>query len=68
MLAEFNEGRSKTLYCIAATMLEIEELENVLKKAKEKSIGLDQEKKAEVMHSLLDDVAKNKHYFLKLRK
>ena len=30
ILAEFNEGRSKTLYCVAATVLEIGELESVL--------------------------------------
>ncbi len=68
ILAEFNEGRSKTLYCIAATLLEIDELENVLKRAREKSSGFDSDKKAEVMHSLLNEIAEKKHYFLKLRK
>jgi hypothetical protein len=34
MLQEFNEGRSKTLYCIASTVLEIEELEHALREVK----------------------------------
>jgi hypothetical protein len=68
MLSEFNEGRSKTFYCIAATMLEIGELESVLDEARAKSTGLDLKAKAEVMHSLLDKIAENKGYLLKLRK
>jgi hypothetical protein len=68
MLSEFNDGRSKTFYCVAATMLEIDELEFALKQAREKSMGLDPKQKAEAMHSLLDKVAESKHYLLKLRK
>lgn len=68
MLTEFNEGRSKTFYCIAATMLDIAELESVLKEAREKSVGLDLKAKSEVMHSLLDKIAENRNYSLKLRK
>jgi hypothetical protein len=68
MLLEFNEGRSKTLYCIAATMLEIGELENVLEEARAKSKDLDPKAKSEVMHSLLEEIAGKKKYVLKLRK
>ena len=68
ILMEFNEGRSKTLYCIAATVLEIDELESVLEKARAKSKGLDIKAKSEVMHSILNEIAENKNYSLKLRK
>jgi hypothetical protein len=68
MLAEFNEGRSKTLYCIAATVLEIGELETVLNEARAKAKGLDLKEKSEIMHSLLDEVANKNNYLLKLRK
>lgn len=68
ILAEFNEGRSKTLYCIAATLLEIDELESVLEKARAKSKGLEIRAKSGIMHSLLNDIAKEKNYLLKLRK
>jgi hypothetical protein len=68
MLTEFNEGRSKTLYCVAATILEIGELERVLDEARAKSKELDLKEKSEVMHSLLNEIANNKNYLLKLRK
>ncbi len=68
MLQEFNEGRSKSYYCIAATVLEIEELEEALTKAKEDSIGLEIKSKSKVLHSILDEIAKRKNYYLKLRK
>jgi phage-related tail protein len=68
ILTEFNEGRSKTLYCVAATILEISELESVLKKARATSKGLDIREKSEVMHSLLNEIAASKDYLLKLRR
>ena len=68
ILTEFNEGRSKTLYCIAATVMEICELEKVLKKARAKSKGLDIKAKSEVMHSLLNEIAENNNYLLRIRK
>lgn len=68
ILLEFNEGRSKTLYCITATVLEIDELESVLDKARAKSRGLYIRAKSEVMHSILNEIAENKNYSLKLRK
>ncbi len=67
MLSEFNEGRSKTLYCIAATVLEINELEGALERARTIK-GLDITAKSKVMHSILNDIAEKKNYFLKLRK
>ena len=68
ILAEFNEGRSKTFYCIAATVLEIGELESILENARAKSKGLEIRVKSEVIHSLLNVIAENKTYLLKLRK
>ena len=68
MLQCFNEGRSKSYYCIAVTVLEIEELEKVLRKAKEESKGLEIKERSRVLHSLVDEVARRKNYYLKLRK
>ena len=45
MLREFNEGRSKSYYCIAATVLEIAELEKALATARKNSDGLAMKKK-----------------------
>ena len=68
MLRDFNEGRSKSYYCIAATVLDIEELIEVLTHAKKESDGLDIKSKSKVLHSILDDIAGRKNYYLKLRK
>jgi hypothetical protein len=68
MLRDFNEGRSKSYYCIAATVLEIEELREALTRAITESDGLDIKGKSKVLHSILDDIAVEKRYYLKLRK
>jgi len=68
MIAEFNEGRSKSLYCIAATVLEIPELETLFGEVRQKSAGMAIKEKAALMHSLLDKIAAKKSYVLKLRK
>jgi hypothetical protein len=68
MLQEFNEGRSKSYYCIAATVLEIEELKDALTKARKDSNGLEIKGKSKVLHSVLDEIAEQKNYWLKLRK
>jgi hypothetical protein len=68
MLADFNEGRSKTYYCIAATVLEIKELRQALNEAKTQSQTLNVKEKSQILHSILDRIAEKKHYCLKLRK
>ena len=68
MLREFNEGRSKSYYCIAATVMEIRELEEALKKTHKDSQGLGIKEKGRVLHSVLDDIAGQRNYYLKLRK
>jgi len=68
MLRDFNEGRSKSYYCIAVTVLDVEELREVLTRAKKESDGLDVKGKSKILHSILDDFARKKGYCLKLRK
>jgi len=68
MLREFNEGRSKTYYCIAAAVMEIEELKEALNTARANSAGFNTKEKSRVLHALLDEIARQKHYHLKLRK
>jgi len=68
MLQEFNNGRSKSYFCIAATVLEQEELEEALDKAKKRSQGLDLKARSKLLHSILDEIATQKNYHLKLRK
>lgn len=68
MLTNFNEGRSKSYYCIAATVLTIDELIEALALAKKQSNGLDVKEKSKILHSRLDDTASKKGYCLRLRK
>lgn len=68
MLRDFNEGRSKSYYCIAATVLETEEIKQVLTVAKKESAGLKIKEKAKLLHSILENIAAKKRYCLKLRK
>jgi hypothetical protein len=68
MLREFNDGRSKTCYCIAATVMETGELEEALTHAHQNSDGLDIKERSRVLHSVLDEIARQRNYYLKLRK
>ncbi len=68
MLQDFNEGRSKSYYCIAATVFRLEELKDALTRAKKESLGLDIKARSKVLHALLDSIATKKHYVVKLRK
>ncbi|MDK2915590.1 MAG: hypothetical protein PWR25_147 [Euryarchaeota archaeon] len=68
MLSGFNEGRSKNYYCIAATVLDLDELEGALSRAEEESAGLDIRARSKILHRILDDIAAKKGYLLKLRK
>ena len=68
MLSEFNEGRSKTYFCIASTVCEIKDLKRILNEAKEQSKGLDIKKKSNILHDLLSQLAEKQNLILKLRK
>ncbi len=68
MLVNFNDGRSKSYYSIAATVFPIETLQENLTSARVQSEGFPLRNKARVLHSILDSTAKEKGYFLKLRK
>ncbi len=68
MLEEFNEGRSKTYYSIAVTVMEIEELKTALSQARRMSSGMGIKCKSKLLHSLLDEIAESRNYLLKLRK
>jgi hypothetical protein len=67
-LKDFNEGRSKSYYCIAATVMDIEELESSLAEAGASSNTLSIKEKSRIMHSILDSIAMKKGYRLSLRK
>lgn len=73
MLKHFDEGRSKSFYCIATTLLSITDLEESLRNSEEKqkpeNIGLDDIKtKSRILKGFLNDSAVRKGIDLKLRK
>ena len=68
MLQHFNDGRSRSCFCIASTVLEIGELKDALTKAAVQSRNLPPKEKAKVMRSILDSISREKGYLLKLRK
>jgi hypothetical protein len=68
MLDEFNDGRSKSYYCIAATVMEIGELESALAQVREDAGGMDRKERARALHTVLDGIAAQRNYCLNLRK
>jgi hypothetical protein len=68
MLDEFNEGRSRSFYCIAATVLETGEIAHAIARAREESAGQDIKGRSMVLRAILDEIAQAKKYNLKLRK
>jgi hypothetical protein len=68
LLAEFNEGRSKSYYCIAATVLDTDDLRNSLEEAAARSKLLSIKEKSKTMHAIFDSIALKKGYRLSLRK
>jgi len=52
MLQDYNEGRSKRYYCIAATVLEIEELQGALHEARSGSKGGSEGKIKTALHGV----------------
>ncbi|MBN1215909.1 MAG: DUF3795 domain-containing protein [Candidatus Lokiarchaeota archaeon] len=72
MLDEFNDGRSKSFFCISTTLLPIPNLKNAIKKIKQKlnnNIEKDDIKtKSKILKDILNKIAKEKGIILKLKK
>lgn len=68
MLAEFNEGRSKSFYCIVATVMDVQEIAQVITQARDESIGKDIKGKSKTLHLITNKIAEERKYNLKLRK
>jgi hypothetical protein len=73
MLENFNEGRSKSFFCIATALLPIEDLEQALMKSKEqiKNEGIDLKDlkaKSKILKTFLNRYAEKREIELKLRR
>lgn len=72
-LKHFDDGRSKSLYCIAATLLSIPDLEKSLKNSEQEikadGIGLgDAKAGARILKGFLDNIASREKIESRLRK
>ncbi len=68
MLTEFNEGRSKSYYCIAATLLEPSELRRAIESVRQSTEGMDVRARSKALHAALDSLAQKRSLKLALRK
>jgi len=68
MLRDFTDGRSKTYYCLAATVLPIDNLRLALDTAHKQAAGADPKERAKLLRTLLDQLAARADVLLKLRR
>ncbi|MDM7991833.1 MAG: hypothetical protein QUS11_00800 [Candidatus Fermentibacter sp.] len=68
MLDRFDEGRSKSYYCIAATLLDPSELRAAIDKASDSYGTCDVRERAKALHTLLDEAACRRSLRLALRR
>lgn len=68
MLKNYNEGRSKSLFCLSVTLLSIKGIEKSIQIANDKSKGLDLKSKAKILKEELNKTADKEKVKLKLNK
>lgn len=68
MLRDFNDGRSRSRYCVAATVLPVEDLRTSIARARKDTKGLDVKERAKTMRSILEGAASERGLNLRLRK
>jgi hypothetical protein len=68
LLRDFDDGRSKSYYCTAATLLSLADLRAALDRAQQQGLVGDMRESAKLMHSLLDKIATSRGVSLGLRK
>jgi len=68
MISGFDDGRSKSYYCVAATVLEVAELEAALAVAENVDATMPKKGRAKTLRASLEEIAKSRGYVLKLRK
>ena len=68
LLSTYNDGRKKTLFCVAVNLLELDDLENTISELDENTSNLTLKEKSAHAASLLQEAAKQNNIVLKLRK
>ena len=68
LLENYNDGRKKTLFCLAVNLLELDDLQKVVEQIKEEGVGLSIKERAAHIAGLLQEISDQKGICLKLRK
>ena len=68
LLAGYNDGRKKTLFCVAVNLLELADLEAVLRELDANAAALAPKERAAYAARLLEEAAARTGVVLKLRK
>ena len=68
LLSTYNDGRKKTLFCVAVNLLELDDLENIVNDLSKNTLNFSVKEKAAYAAGLLQETAKKKNIILKLRK
>ena len=68
LLDTYNDGRKKTLFCVAVNLLDLNDLENIVSELDENTPNLILKEKSARASSLLQEAAMKNHLVLKLRK
>ena len=68
LLNTYNDGRKKTIFCVAVNLLELEDLENIIIALDENTLNHSLKEKAACAANLLQKTAADKNITLKLRK
>ncbi|MCI8623948.1 MAG: DUF3795 domain-containing protein [Provencibacterium sp.] len=68
LLSRYNDGRKKTLFCLAVNLLELDELTAILEQADAETNGLPVKEKAAFVSALFQKYAAQKGLTLKLRR
>ena len=68
LLAGYNDGRKKTLFCLAVNLLELDNLKAILENADSETVGLSSKEKAAYVAKLLQTCAAEYDIVLRLRK
>lgn len=68
LLAGYNDGRKKTLFCLAVNLLELDDLRSILEDADRETGGQSVREKAAYVANLLQECAAEQGIVLKLRK
>ena len=68
LLNTYNDGRKKTLFCVAVNLLELEDLEHIISELDKNASNLTLKEKSSHAVGLLKEAAAKKDIVLKLRK